>query len=289
MTVSRLGSLGTILTLIAVLQSGSRPIIARESSPGNRPSAIGHRPNAESRWPKAESRKSQAGFLIVQGEASQSKFGGLSNAGLSEESQIRPVNHAVPFYPQAGDVFLYDDLVPLHHLVFKLAGTGPPTHAAIAIERQDHQVALLELTGPSVISSKVAIMEVYPRLKSYEGNVMVRRVRQPLTEEQSAELTNFAVAQEGKYIAFKRGLLQGTPFRARSGLRRQLFARTYFDRKRWFCSEMVVAAACSCQLLDPHIYHANAMYPRDLAFDETYDLSALYHKALPWVAEQRKQ
>ena len=264
MRVSRLGWLGIILTLAAALESGTRQSIAADNKRTGK----------------------QAGFLIVEGETSQSQFGTSNHVGLSEESQIRRVNHAVPYYPQAGDIFLYDDLVPWHHLLFKLAGTGPPTHAAMAIEQPDHKVALLELTGPTFIKAKVVIMDVFPRLKSYEGNVMVRRLRQPLTQEQSAELTNFALAQEGKNIAFKRGLLQGTPFRARSGLRRQLFARTYFDRKSWFCSEMVVAAACAGHFLDPHVYHANAMYPRDLAFDETYNLSGLYHKPLPWVAEQ---
>jgi len=263
MEFSRLGSLGVVLTLV-VLGGGLLPSIAKD----------------------ATSTREQAGYLIVEGEESESRFGELHPTSLSEESPTRRFSHAVPYYPQAGDIFLYDDLVPWHHLLFKLAGTGPPTHAAIAIERPDHKVALLELTGPTVIKAKVEIMDVYPRLTSYEGTVMVRRLRQPLTEEQSADLTNFAFAQEGKNIAFKRGLLQGTPFRARSGLRRQFFGHTYFDRKRWFCSEIVVAADCACHLLDPHVYRANAMYPRDLAFDENYDLSGLYHKALPWVAER---
>ena len=265
MALSRLGSLACVLALLVALGSGPAPTIAQVA--------------------KAGKHREQAGFLIVQGEQSQSRFGDIYHTGWSEESNTRPASHAVPYYPQAGDIFLYDDMVPLHHLLFKLAGTGPPTHAAIAIEQADHKVVLLELTGPTVVKAKVLIMEVQPRLKSYEGTVMVRRLREPLTEEQSADLTNFAHAQEGKNIAFKRGLLQGTPIRCRSGLRRQFFAHTYFDRKRWFCSEMVVAAACAGHFLDPHVYHANAMYPRDLAFDEHYNLSGLYHKALPWTAE----
>src|SRR5262249_22601385 len=110
---------------------------------------------------------------------------------------------------------------------------------------------------------------------------------EPLTEEQSGDLTRFAEAQEGKNIAFKRGLLQGTPIRCRSGLRREIFAHTYTNRRRWFCSEMVVAAACAGHFLAPHVYHANAMCPRDLALDETYNLSALYRKAVPWTAEDQ--
>jgi hypothetical protein len=264
MAFSRLGFLGICLTLV-VLGSGHIPNIAKGD--------------------KAGTRKEQAGYLIVQSEQSQSRFGDLNQTGSSEESQSTNASHAVPYYPKAGDIFLYDDMVPLHHFLFKLAGTGPPTHAAIAIERPDHKVVLLELTGPTFNKAKVVIMEVMPRLQSYEGNIMVRQLREPLTEEQSADLTRFATAQEGKNIAFKRGLLQGTPIRARTGLRREIFAHTYINRRRWFCSEMVVAAACAGHFLDPNVYHANAMYPRDLAFDETYDLSGLYHKAAAWTAE----
>jgi hypothetical protein len=269
MEFSRLGSLGVVLALLLALGSGLWPTIAKEVT----------------------SSKVQAGFLLVDAEESQSRFGAQEHSesvssGTGLESQTKRSTHAVPYYPQAGDIFLYDDLVPLHHLIFKLAGTGPPTHAAIAFEQPDHKVVLLELTGPTFVKAKVVFMEVTPRLKTYEGNVLVRRLRQPLTEEQSAGLTQFAQDQEGKNIAFKRGLLQGTPFRARTGLRRQFFAHTYFDRKRWFCSEMVVAAGCSGHFLDPKVYHANAMYPRDLAFDENYDLSGLYHKPLPWTAER---
>jgi hypothetical protein len=265
MAFSRLGLLGVIITLAAL---GTGPFRTVAGGAG------------------AAKHKEQAGFLIVAGEESQSRFGDLSQTGLSEDSHTRSVSHAIPYYPEAGDIFLYDDLVPWHHLLFRLAGTGPPTHAAIAVEQADHKVVLLELTGPTFIKAKVVFLEIEPRLKSYEGNVMVRTLREPLTEEQSASLSHFAEAQEGKNIALKRGLLQGTPFRCRSGLRQQLFAHTYIDRKRWFCSEMVVAACCAGHFLDPQVYRANAMYPRDLAFDENYDLSGLYRKALPWTAER---
>ena len=51
------------------------------------------------------------------------------------------------------------------------------------------------------------------------------------------------------------------------------------------CSENVVAAATVAGLLDPKVHCANAMYPRDLAYDEKYDLSGAYHPAVPWMAE----
>jgi hypothetical protein len=79
-------------------------------------------------------------------------------------------------------------------------------------------------------------------------------------------------------------LLQGTPFCCRTGLRHHLFAGTCMDRTRWLCSELVVAAATAAHILDPQAFPANSMYPRDLAYDETYDLSGLYQPPVLWVA-----
>jgi hypothetical protein len=43
-----------------------------------------------------------------------------------------------------------------------------------------------------------------------------------------------------------------------------------------------VAAACAAEILEPKMIPANAAYPRDLAFDEDFDLSCLYEPAAPW-------
>jgi hypothetical protein len=190
----------------------------------------------------------------------------------------------VPYCPRAGDILLYDDCVKFHHLLFRIAGTGPPTHAAMIIDSPENKPVLLELTGPTVRSAKVVLMDVGPRLQSYQGTIMVRQTREPLTPEQSASLTEFALSQQGKPLAFKRGLLQATPLCARNGLRRVCFGHTYQNRRHWFCSEMVVVGACAARLLDPHIYPANIMYPRDLAFDETFNLSRVYEPAMRWIA-----
>src|SRR5437763_1148375 len=127
------------------------------------------------------------------------------------------------------------------------------------------------------------MMEVDPRLRSYPGKVMLRRLRQPLSPDQCTALSDFAVAQEGKGFATFRCFLQLTPFRARTGLRRWLFGRTYVNRQRWFCSELVVAAATTAGILDGDSCPANTIYPRDLTCDEFVDLSGTYEDAAMWV------
>ena len=195
-----------------------------------------------------------------------------------------PDGKAIRYEPQPGDIVLYDDFNRFYHVIFKLANSGAPTHVAMVVTRPDGTQALLELTGPTMVFAKVTIVDVEPRFKSYPGIIMVRRVRTPLTPEQCHELTEFAKSQSGKSFAIGRVILQATPFCPRSGLRRELFGKTYPTRNRWFCSEMVVAGCASAHVLDAKAHVANATYPRDLAFDETIDLSAAYHPPLLWNA-----
>jgi hypothetical protein len=192
----------------------------------------------------------------------------------------------LPYEPQPGDIILYDNDNKFHHLLFKLARTRTPIHVSIVVARQDGTPAILELTGPVAVTAKVVLLEVGPRLSTYPGTMMVRRLRQPLTAEQSCELTAFAEMQVGKRFSVGRVLLQATPFCPHSGLRRTLWGRTHLDRQRWICSEMVVAAGTVAQIFDPLLHPANATHPCDLAYDDTMDLSSLYHPPLPWVAER---
>ena len=195
-----------------------------------------------------------------------------------------PQSKPSPYEPQAGDIVLYDNFNKLYHLAFKIAKTAPPTHAALVVARPDGTPALLELTGPRMITAKVSIIDVETRLRSYPGIIMVRRLRQPLSPEQSHDLTQFAQTETGKSFAFGRVLLQGTPFSPRDGLGRELFGKTHLTRNPWFCSEMVVAGCARARLLDPRTHFANATYPRDLAYDEKMDLSPLYHPPVHWTA-----
>jgi hypothetical protein len=192
-----------------------------------------------------------------------------------------------PYYPQPGDILLYTHFCRMYTLAFWFVGSDAPYHAAIVIARPDGTPAILEV-GPNShfhVFTDTCIVELLPRLKSYPGAIMVRRPCQPLTPEQSAALTQFALAQEGKKFACGRLFLQATPFCCRSGLRHYLFAGTHLDRERWICSENVVAAATVAGLLDPKVHTANSMYPRDLAYDERYDLSASYHPPVLWVPD----
>ena len=229
------------------------------------------------------------GMLLVMtvSASAQSGPGHITQVGYL--APVGPLNTSllpqpVPYEPQPGDIVLYDNFNKLYHLAFKIAKTAPPTHVALIVARPDGTPALLELTGPRMITAKVSIIDVETRLNSYPGIIMVRRLRHPLSHEQSHDLTQFAQAETGKSFAFGRVLLQGTPLSPRTGLGRELFGKTHLTRNRWFCSEMVVAGCASARLFDPKTHFANATYPRDLAYDEKMDLSSLYHPPVHWTA-----
>lgn len=189
---------------------------------------------------------------------------------------------AAPYQPQPGDIILCDDHNKLFHFVFKLANTAPPTHVAMVVEGADGKPAMFEMTGPKTVTATVKIHDIEARLRAYPGEIMVRRLREPLTDDQSRELTAFAYAQKDKRFAIARIALLVTPFCPRTGLRHTLFGHTYLNRNRWFCSELVVAACTKAHILNPNYCRANATYPRDLATDERIDLSHLYYAPLPW-------
>jgi hypothetical protein len=190
---------------------------------------------------------------------------------------------AEPYFPMPGDLLVYDNLSTFLHYAFKLVRSDRPIHAAIICERVDGTPAILEV-GPNSrphAFTKTYIIDVFPRLQTYSGVVMIRRAKRLLTPEQSAALTQFALASEGKEFAVGRLAMQLV--NCRHGLRHLLFAKTYYERDRWICSENAAVGATVAGLIDPKRCPANCMYPRDLTYDEEYDISDSYYAPVLWV------
>jgi hypothetical protein len=208
------------------------------------------------------------------------------DAGYLLVRQPSGATHAEPYEPHAGDLVLFDDLKLKWHILYRLVGTEPPDHSGIVVRLPDGRAALLE-SGPDN-GTRVCLTESASRLHQFQGILWVRRLRNPLPAEPCQRLTDFAIAQEGKRYATCRLLLQGTPFRCRGILRKRYFGKTYLDRCSWLCSELVVAAGTAAGLFDPALHPANAIYPRDIIDDETYDLSATWLPAAVWAAQPPK-
>jgi hypothetical protein len=193
-----------------------------------------------------------------------------------------------PYTPEEGDVVLFNDQIKIWKKLYHFVGSEPPDHSGIIFKFPDGMLALVE-SGPDngqLSGLRVRIIEATSRLHCYQGTLWVRRLKKPLTPEQSARLTEFAMAQEGKRYAVGRLLLQGTPFRCRGTWRNAMFGKTDLDRGSWLCSELVVAAGTVAGIFDPNVHHANAIYPRDLFLDDKYDLSQVLYPAGIWSYKQ---
>jgi hypothetical protein len=185
------------------------------------------------------------------------------------------------FVAQEGDIVLFDHHCRWMNLMYQCAGSGGPLHAALVFKRPDGAPALIE-AGPMFVQ-RVLVWEINPRLHTFDGTILVRRLQTPLSAEQSQALTEFCTAQEGKSYALGRVLLQGTLLRARGPLRTHYLGKTILDRDRWLCSELVVAAMTVAGVLNDTEHPANTFYPRDLCFDDSrHDLSRHYRRPARW-------
>jgi hypothetical protein len=201
----------------------------------------------------------------------------LEPAGKTHRRQV------VPYSPHEGDMVFYDDHNRAWTALFALAGTGPPLHMGIVIKKPGGALAVLE-AGPDD-SVWVKVIDVGRRLRQFRrdfrGTVTIRRCKVLLSREQSAALTRFALAQEGKRYAALRLLAQGTALRVRGPLER-LLGQTDMDRDAWICSELVVAAGTVVGLFDPKVVHSNATYPRDLVDNRRFDLRSVWDDPAEW-------
>ena len=106
----------------------------------------------------------------------------------------------------------------------------------------DGELGLIE-AGP-FDKMRVEVMNPYEHMSQHAAagdRVWVRRRAEcPLTPEQSARLTAFACAQEGKPFALARWFGQLTPLRTRGPIKTWFVGEPRGDRPRWFCSELVM-------------------------------------------------
>jgi hypothetical protein len=180
---------------------------------------------------------------------------------------------AEPYVPQPGDIMLRLDHSIFWRVTHHLALAFDPNGSAIVFARPDSSLAVLE-AGP-MDTMWVRTLDLLPHLHDYAsiGRVWIRKRCVPLTAEQSARLTAFALAVDGKRFALHRLGLQLTPFRTRGPLRTRFVGKPHgCERKRYFCSELVSEACVAAGLLDPERTRPSATYPNDLFFGRSCNL-----------------
>jgi hypothetical protein len=186
-----------------------------------------------------------------------------------------------PYCPQPGDIVLSTDGSVFWKTMHNLAGTSHPTHSMIVFARPDGTMGILEGGPHDTLHCRA--LDALPHLFSYEaeGRVWVRRRAVPLTPEQSARLTEFALSTDGKRFGLGRLGLQLTVFRTRGPVRTAFIGKPHgVERESYFCSEMVMEALVYAGLVDCRTARPSATYPRDLFFDASINLYLNKHLKL---------
>jgi hypothetical protein len=176
---------------------------------------------------------------------------------------------AVRYVPQPGDIVLATDKNVFWKITHDLALAGEPHSSMVVVRRHDGTLATLE-AGPND-TFFCDVLDMLPHLQEYtcKGPVWVRKRCTPLTCEQSACLTEFAMAAKGKRFALGRLGLQLTPFRTRGPVRTEYVGHPHGLRSSFFCSELVTEALVAAGVLDAAIARPSATYPHELFFDKS--------------------
>ena len=175
------------------------------------------------------------------------------------------------YVPQPGDVVLATDNNLFWKITHDLALAFEPHNSAIVFARPDGSLAILE-AGPND-TLWVRHLDLLPHLKEYadKGPVWIRKRRTPLTPEQCAALTDFAMRQDGKRFALLRLGGQLTPLRSRGPLRTWVLGKPNGDRRNYYCAELVMEACVAACLVDARTARPSATYPHDLFFDHSFN------------------
>ncbi|MFN4258911.1 MAG: hypothetical protein ACK4RK_06405 [Gemmataceae bacterium] len=185
--------------------------------------------------------------------------------------------------PQPGDLVLYRNNSRLQIALYRLLGAGTEaTHVGIVVQRPDGTLGILEAPGQRY---PVLISNIDSRLHAYSGDIWVRRLRQPLSVEQSARLTEFACAQEGKrfnIIGMLNPIILG-PIRQKTCCHSCCKCPLGLNMRRWYCSPLVVAAAIHAGLLNPCAVRPLGVDPAHLLMDRQIDISSCWEEPLTWL------
>ena len=199
---------------------------------------------------------------------------------------------AIPYEPQPGDMLIMNTWDRAWKASYRLALSGPPTHSAMVFRMPDGRMGMEEAGIGMTLS--VEINPLTERMPQYPGEVYVRRRKVPLTEDQSARLTDFALAVHKKRVPPYRFMAQISPFRTRGPIRTEFIGQPHGVRNGYFCSELVVETCVAAGLLDAKTARPSATYPRDLFYDHSanpylnrhLNLSSCWHVPALWTAEK---
>ncbi|MFM8272121.1 MAG: hypothetical protein ACKODX_07265, partial [Gemmata sp.] len=172
---------------------------------------------------------------------------------------------ATRYVPRAGDVLLLSDTDWLWTTLYRLALTGRPGHCGIVVTMPDGRLGCLDAGFNDTAWTRLTPLDY--RLAQFAGHIWVRQRLVPLTPEQDARLTAFAVQAADQKYAIHSFALHATPFGPRGPVRTAFGPGPRGPGHRLFCAEAVVEALAYAGLVDERSARPRATYPQDLFYD----------------------
>jgi hypothetical protein len=203
--------------------------------------------------------------------------------------------------PKPGDVINMSDPTLSSRVLYALALTAAPGHIGIVIRMPDGRLGILEAGFNGSLTTRYVPLDY--RLSHYPGSVWVRRKKWPLTPEQDARLTEFAIRVDSTRYNVVAAKLQLTPFRHRGPIRTLFMGQSKGPDHPLFCSEAVIESLIYSGVITPTFARPSATFPRDLFFDhslnpfvnrhpplaEGWDIPALWTPVPGWTAKGKER
>jgi hypothetical protein len=189
-----------------------------------------------------------------------------------------------PYQPQPGDLIFYTNANVFFDVLYACALTGPPHHVGMVVQLPDGRLTIAEAGAWNL--SPVKLIGLPGRMRTHNGLVHVRRLRKPLTVEQSRCLTRYALSQTMKPYAYVRIVLEASVTRSHGCIGAHLFGSPCLDRPRWTCCDLTVACAAAAGLVDPNEVMPNTVYVRDLFRDEPEVFHTIWEEPELWSATE---
>ncbi len=181
--------------------------------------------------------------------------------------RLAPRMPATTYQPKAGDVILMSDTNRFWLLLYRLALTGRPGHGGIVVTMPDGRLGCLEAGYDGTLWTRLTPLDY--KLHQFPGTIWIRQRHCPLTPDQDAQLTAFAVAAANKPYAVGKFALMATQLTPRGPFRTAHFGRPARREHRYTCAEIILEALLHAGLVNGRTVRPAASYPQDLFYDRS--------------------
>ncbi len=188
----------------------------------------------------------------------------------ARDVRLAPRQPATPYQPKAGDVILMSDTNVFWTSLYRLALTGRPGHGGVVVTMPDGRLGVLEAGYDGTLWTRLTPLDY--KLHQYPGAVWVRERLIPLTPDEDARLTAFAVASADKRYSVLKFALQATQLTPRGPFRTSFLGRpmrAVGGEERYTCAEIILEALLRAGVIDGRTARPAATYPQDLFYDRS--------------------